>query len=133
METKTKTYQVIEESNVVNMNNETLSTLKKGDTVTGELVLIADKTGEEQPFVELEDGKVVSAKGLAEQLTEDPGEKIENQVRGSNKKIIYSLIGAGVGFGIAHYMKRSTKQKIMFTVGGLVLGLGVEYMISKKK
>jgi hypothetical protein len=131
-----KTYEVIEESKVVNMNNETVGTLKVGDTVTGELVLIADKdSGEETPYVEIEEGRVVLAKGLAEKLSTasvDPQEKIATQIKGSNKKIIYSLVGAGIGYGVAHYMKKDMKMKVVFTVAGLALGLGAEYMISRK-
>jgi len=132
-----KDYQAIEECKVVNMNNEQVGSIKPGETVTGELILIKDnQSGQEIPYIEIEDGKVVEAKGLAEKLdastVAEPGEKIANKVTGSNKKIIYSLVGAGLGYGIAHYMKKDIKMKVAFTIGGLALGLAVEYMQSKK-
>ena len=42
-----KTYEVIESSPVLNLDNETMSTLEIGEKITGEFVLI-----DEKPFVE---------------------------------------------------------------------------------
>jgi len=129
-----KSYEVISDSKVVNMNNETVDSLKKGQTVSGEMVLIKDQTGQEIPYVEIEDGKVVLANNLAEKLDTSSVDdaKIESQVKGSNKKIIFAVVGALVGFGIAHYMKKDTKMKVVFTLAGLGLGLGAEYLQNKK-
>ena len=44
-----KTYEVIEDSNVVNLDNETVKTLKKGETVTGDFGL-----SQRRAMVELE-------------------------------------------------------------------------------
>lgn len=131
-----KDFEVLEETNIVNMNNEPVGKLKKGETVTGEMVMIKDQSGEEVPYVELEEGKVVIAKNLAEKLdtTQVSEEKeIETKVKGSNKKIIFAIVGSLLGFGVAHYMKKNTKMKVVFTLGGLALGLGAEYLMNRKK
>ena len=123
------TYSVISESKVINLDNEEIKTLKAGETIEGEFVLI-----DENPFVEIADG-YVSTDGLAEKLNESAPvemEKAEASVKSSNKKLILALVGAGVGYGVAHFMKKDIKYKIMFTVGGLVLGLGIDYLNSRK-
>ena len=126
-----KTYEVISKSKVVNLNNETVKELNEGDTVTGELVLI-----DENPYIEVADG-FVSTSGLAEKLVgaelDLALDSIETKVKASNKKLILALVGAGVGFGVAHFMKVDKMKKILFVVGGITLGLGVEYLMERKK
>jgi hypothetical protein len=125
-----KTYEVIETSNVVNLDNETVKTLNAGETVTGEFVLI-----DEQPYVEISDG-YVSTKGLAEKISEqEVSEEVETKVKASNKKLIFALVGAGVGFAVAQYVMKtsSVKKKVIFTVGGVALGLLAEYVNQKRK
>lgn len=122
-----KTYEVIEESSVVNLDNQTVKTLKVGEKVSGEFVLI-----DEQPYVEIPEG-YVSTKGLAEEVTDRDLEKVETSVKASNKKLIFALVGAGVGFGVAYYMKKGLKQKVIFTVGGVALGLFVDYINNRNK
>jgi hypothetical protein len=125
-----KTYEVIETSNVVNLDNETVKTLNAGETVTGEFVLI-----DEQPYVEISDG-YVSTKGLAEKISaQEVSEEVETKVKASNKKLIFALVGAGVGFAVAQYVMKtsSVKKKVIFTVGGVALGLLAEYVNQKRK
>jgi len=124
-----KTYEVIETSNIVNLDNETVGTLQKGDTVTGEFVLI-----DEQPYVETTNG-YVSTKGLAEQISEHELDVVETKVKASNTKLIFALVGAGVGYAVATYVMKeaSVKKKLIFTVGGVALGLFVEYINGKRK
>ena len=126
-------YEVIKEANVINLDNETLKTLKVGEEVAGEFVLIDDK-----PYLELPDGTYVSTDGLAKKLDEADEIapdmiKAEASVKSSNKKLIFALVGGAVGYGIAHYMGRNMKQKILFTVGGIALGFGVEYINARRK
>lgn len=133
MESTNKTYEVIEDSvNAVNLNNETVKTFKKGEDITGTLVLI-----DEKPFIELPKEIFVSTTGLAEKLDDslvDEVEEVETTVKASNKKMIYALVGGAVGFGIAHFvLKYDTKKKIMVTVGGVALALGIEYINARKK
>ena len=126
-----QTYEVISDSKVVNLDNEEVKVLKKGETITGEFVLI-----DENPYVEIGDG-YVSTDGLAEKIEDAPApvemEKAEASVKSSNKKLILALVGAGVGYGIAHFMKKDLKWKIIFTVGGLSGGLLIDYLNSRKK
>ena len=100
------TYEVISESQVVNLDNEPVKTLKEGETITGEFVLI-----DENPYVELPEG-YVSTDGLAEQVETSPAEmqQTEASVKASNKKLIFALLGAGVGYGVAHFMKKDLKK-----------------------
>ena len=122
-----KTYEVIESSPVLNLDNETMSTLEIGEKITGEFVLI-----DEKPFVETGNG-YVSTDGLAEKLESNEADLTENTVKASHKKLIFALVGGGVGFGIAHFMKKDLKVKVMFTVAGIALGLGVDYVNNRKK
>ena len=125
-----QTYEVIAESKVVNLDNEEVKTLKVGDTITGEFVLI-----DENPYVEIPEG-YVSTDGLAEKITETAPvemEKAEASVKSKNTKLIMALVGAGIGYGVAHFMKKDLKWKIIFTMGGIALGLGVEYINSRNK
>ena len=125
-----QTYEVIAPSKVVNLDNEEVKTLKVGESVTGEFVLI-----DENPFVEIPEG-YVSTDGLAEKITETAPaelEKTEASVKSKNTKLILALVGAGVGYGIAHFMKKDLKWKIIFTMGGIALGLGIEYVNSRNK
>lgn len=122
-------YEVINNSvEAVNIKNEAVKTFNKGTTISGELVLIDDK-----PYVELPNEIYVSTDGLAEKIDDSQLDQIERKVRASNKKMIYAIIGAGLGFGFAHYMKYGTKKKILFTVGGIALALGLEYVNSRKQ
>jgi hypothetical protein len=125
-------YEVIAESKVINLDNETLKTLKVGDEVSGEFVLI-----DENPFLELPDGSYVSTDGLAKKIADEDVApemaKAEASVKSSNKKLIFVLIGGAVGYGIAHYMGRNMKQKILFTVGGIALGFTAEYINARRK
>mgnify|MGYP000615926750 CR=1 FL=1 len=125
-----QTYEVIATSKVVNLDNEEVKTLNVGETITGEFVLI-----DENPFVEIPEG-YVSTDGLAEQIKQtapDELEYAEHSVRSKNTKLILALVGAGVGYGVAHFMKKDLKWKIIFTIGGLGLGLGIEYINSRNK
>lgn len=124
-----QTYEAISECKVVNLDNETVKTIKEGETVSGEFVLIDD-----QPYVETKDG-YVSTDGLAEKVDESSSvdaDKVEASVKSSNKKLILALVGAGAGYGIAHFMGKDMKWKIIFTLGGIVLGLGADYVTNKK-
>ncbi len=128
-----KTYEVIEDTNIVNMSNEAVGTLKEGDTITGEMINI-----DEEPYLEIEeDQKFVIAKALAESLSSDKKsdalEKTATAVKASHKKLIFALVGAGVGFAVGHFMKGSVKKKVIFTVGGLLAGLAVEAVNARKK
>jgi hypothetical protein len=126
-----ESYEVISESKVVNLDNETIKTLKVGEEIKGEFVLI-----DENPFVETKDG-YVSTDGLAEKVQDEQiapeMAKAEASVKSSNKKLIFALVGGAVGYGVAHYMGKSMKHKIMFTVGGMALGFAVEYINARKK
>jgi hypothetical protein len=122
----TKTYEVIEESQIVNLNNEPVGKLQVGESISGELVLIDD-----EPYIETSEG-YIKAKGLAEKLDQSDFKNVEAKVKSKNTKLIFSLVGAAVGYGVAHYMKKDMKTKVMFTVGGLALGLGLEYINSKR-
>jgi len=128
-----KSYEVIEDTSVVNMSNEPVEDLKTGATIVGELIQI-----DGQPYVETEENqKFVSSKALAEKLDPDlKSSKLEDTaiaVKASHKKLIFALVGAGVGFGIGHFMKASVKKKIIFSIGGLALGLVAEYVNNRKK
>jgi len=122
-------YEVIDNSvDAVNIKNEVVKSYDKGANISGELVLIDDK-----PYVELPNGVYVSTDGLAEKVESSALDDIETKVKASSKKMIYAIIGGGVGFGVAHYLKSGTKKKILFTVGGIALALGIEYVNSRKQ
>lgn len=123
------TYEVIAESKVVNLDNVTVKTLKVGEEVTGEFVLI-----DENPYVEIPEG-YISTDGLAKKIGSDKTDlaKAESVVKSSHKKLIFALVGAGVGYAIAHFMKYDMKKKVLFTIGGIALGLGVDYINNARK
>ena len=125
-----QTYEVIAPCKVVNLDNEEVKTLNVGESITGEFILI-----DENPFVEIPEG-YVSTDGLAEQIKQPSSiehEYDETSVKAKNNKLILALVGAGAGFAIAHFMKKDLKWKIIFTIGGLGLGLGIEYVNSRNK
>ena len=128
-----KSYEVIEDTNIVNMSNEPIKSLKKGDKITGEMVQV-----DGNPYVEIvDDQEYVDAKSLAESLAPEVKntelEKTATKVKASHKKLIFALVGAGVGFGVGHFMKVDVKKKIIFSISGLALGLVVEYVNGRKK
>ncbi len=47
--------------------------------------------------------------------------------------IIYTLIGAGAGFGFSKYKKHDNKKMAMFTVGGAVVGFAIAKWLEKRK
>jgi hypothetical protein len=122
-----KTYEVIDSAEMVNLNNEVVKKFGSGDTVTGELVMI-----DEQPYIETPEG-YVSTNSLAEKLSDGQTNLVEAEVKANSKKLIFALVGAGVGYAVAHFMKKNMKYKVMFTVLGLAGGLALEYINSKKK
>ena len=122
-----KTYEVLNATSVVNLSNESVKQLAPGQEVEGEFVLIDDK-----PYIEVEGG-YVDMNDLAEKLDASDIASVESQVKGSNKKLIFALVGAGVGYAVAHYMKKDMKMKVFFTIGGLVAGLFAEYINEKRK
>jgi len=123
----TKTYQVIEEAPVYNLNKEVVKKLSSGQEVTGELVMVS-----EEPYIETADELYVSTKYLAEKLDDSDYKEVSSKVKSSPKKLYYAIGGGILGFGVAHFLKMDMKKKIMFTVGGLMLGLVAEYVQNRK-
>jgi hypothetical protein len=122
-----KTYEVLNATSVVNLSNESVKQLAPGQEVEGEFVLIDDK-----PYIEVEGG-YVNMTDLAEKLDASDIASVESEVKGSNKKLIFALVGAGVGYAVAHYLKKDLKMKVVFTIGGLVAGLFAEHINQKRK
>ena len=121
------TYEVLEETSVVNQSNEPVKKLSAGDTITGEMVLIDD-----QPYVETSEG-FVKMTALAEKLEAEEISQIENEVKSSSKKLIFAMIGGAVGFAFAHYRGMDMKKKVFLTIGGMALGLAIDYINEKRK
>lgn len=130
---KKVTYEVIEATKVLDETGSPIRDLAVGSVISGEMNKI-----DGEPYLEiLDDKEFVDAKALAQKLEEKtPSKGVSTPhatAKASNQKIIFALIGAGIGFGVAHFMKMDAKKKILFTVGGVVLGLTAEYVNNRKK
>jgi len=125
-----KTYEVIIDTDVLNDTGEAIRKAQVGDEVSGEIVNV-----DGSPYLELkEDAEYIDMKSLAEKLEKKNGSgdssDIAHKVKASNKKIVFAIMGAAVGFATAYAMKMDTKKKVLLTVGGFGAGLLAEYAMS---
>ena len=146
--------KIIEDAQVLIPNSqhknftESSQTIKKGSEIDGEQKLIKGKRRGEDFTYSLfmtDDNKLIYFKKikpmqttevtLGADATQTPTVvSIPETKKLITKQLaIYSLIGAGVGFGFSKYKKYSNKKAVIFAIGGAVIGFAIGKYVEKRK
>jgi hypothetical protein len=127
-----KKYETIKPSELLDQEGNPTSNAGVGTEFTGELIEIDGdvylETG--QGYILMENlAEIVSDEAQPGATPESDGKK---KMSASTKKLIFALVGLGLGFGIAKYKKLSTKGLVIASIAGIGVGLLADYLHNKR-